>query len=378
MKLQHLLLSGLLMVGCQPLAAISASPTPTPVAQALSNVSALARIEPSGEIHRVAPPVGRANEPISRWLVKEGDSVRKGQPIAVMDSETLLLADLARAEAQVERALAAKSQVEAGPKLGEMRRQEAEIERLRRERSIGLEQNESAIRRASTAEGNAKREWERYRALMTEGAVSQSLYEQKETDYLLRQREREELEQAKARLDATLLASVDSARGELDRIAEVRPTDVRLAQAEVKTAQAEVARVKAELAKTKVLSPIDGKILEILTRTGELPGTNGLAEIGQVEKMVAIAEVHQQDAARVRLGMVAEVRSPALSAPVRGRVQKLGEQVLRQRIFSNIPGENFDQRVVEVEIALDMGTSPEIRRLSNLQAEVVIEAGQSR
>ncbi len=378
MKLSSLLFSGLLLVGCQPLAAISATPSPTPVAQALTNVSALARIEPSGEIHRVAPPVGRANEPISRWLVKEGDSVRKGQPIAVMDSEALLLADLARAEAQVERAVAAKSQVEAGPKLGEMRRQEAEIERLRRERSIGLEQNESAIRRAATAEGNAKREWERYRALMTEGAVSQSLYEQKETDYLLRQREREELEQAKARLDATLLASVDSARGELDRIAEVRPTDVRLAQAEVKTAQAEVARVKAELAKTKVLSPIDGKILEILTRTGEVPGTNGLAEIGQVEKMVAIAEVHQQDAARVQLGMVAEVRSPALSGPVRGRVQKLGEQVLRQRIFSNIPGENFDQRVVEVEISLDMATSPEIARLSNLQAEVVIEAGQKK
>ncbi len=366
------------MVGCQPLAAISVSPSPTPVVQALTNVSALARLEPSGEIHRVAPPVGRANEPVSRWLVKEGDTVRQGQPIAVMDSEALLLADLAKAEAQVERALAAKSQVEAGPKLGEMRRQEAEIERLKRERSIGVEQNEMAIRRAATAEATAKREWERYRVLMTEGAVSQSLYDQKETDYLLRKREREELEHAKARLDATLAASVESARGELDRIAEVRPTDVRLAQAEVEAAQAEVTRVKAELSKTKVLSPIDGTVLEILTRTGEVPGTNGLVEIGQVDRMVAIAEVHQQDAARVRLGMPAEVRSPALSHPVRGKVQKLGEQVLRQRIFSNIPGENFDQRVVEVEIALEMETVPEIRRLSNLQAEAIIEVGQSK
>lgn len=367
----------LILAGCQS-PSVTSTPTLTPTPQALRSVSALARLEPSGEIHRVAPPVGRANEPVHRWLVQEGDTVRKGQAIAVMDSETLLQADLAKAEAQVQRALAVQAQVEAGPKLGETRRQEAEIERLRRERSIGLEQSESAIRRAATAEDTAKREWERYRALMSEGAVSQSVYDQKETEYLLRQREREELQRGKEKLDATLLASLESARGELDRIAEVRPTDVRLAQAEVEAARAEVARVKAELEKTRVLSPIDGKVLEILTRTGEMPGADGLVEIGQVERMVAIAEVHQQDAARVRLGMPAEVRSPALSQPIQGKVQKLGEQVLRQRIFSNIPGENFDQRVVEVEIALEMTTAPEVRRLSNLQAEAVIEVEQVR
>ena len=213
---------------------------------------------------------------------------------------------------------------------------------------------------------------------MTSSAVSASVYDQKESEYLLRQRERQELERAKEKLNATLLASVESARGELDRISEVRPTDVRLAQAEVEAARAEVERVKAELEKTKVVSPIDGTVLEILTRSGEVPGTDGLVEIGQVERMVAIAEVHQQDAARVALGMPAEVRSPALSRPLQGKVQKLGEQVLRQRIFSNIPGENFDQRVVEVEIGLEMEGVPEVRRLSNLQAEAVIEVVHTR
>ena len=378
------LLAGLLLcwlpVGCQAPAAVNAtaSGTPSPTPQALRSVSALARLEPSGEIHRVAPPVGRSAEPVARWLVKEGDSVRKGQTLAVMDSESLLRADLTKAQAQVERAMASLAQVEAGPKQGETRRQEAEIERLRRERSLGLEQNETGIRRARVAEETAKKEWERYRALMSEGAVSASVYDQKESEYLLRQRERQELERAKEKLDATLLASVESARGELDRISEVRPTDVRLAQAEVEAARAEVERVKAELEKTKVVSPIDGTVLEILTRSGEVPGTDGLVEIGQVERMVAIAEVHQQDAARVALGMPAEVRSPALSRPLQGKVQKLGEQVLRQRIFSNIPGENFDQRVVEVEIGLEMEGVPEVRRLSNLQAEAVIEVVHTR
>jgi HlyD family secretion protein len=322
----------------------------------------------------VAPPAGRANEPVSRWLVKEGETVRKGQVIAVMDSETLLSADLARAEATVERALAAKAQVEAGPQAGELRRQEAEIERLRRERSLGLDERDSSIHRAQAAEQTATREWERYKRLLKDGAVSQSVYDQKELEYLLRRREREELLRAKSKLDATLQSSVESAQGELERIAEIRPTDVRLAQAEVETARAEVARVRAELEKTKVLSPIDGKVLEILTRTGEVP-KDGLVEIGRVDQMVAIAEVHQQDAGRVKVGMAAEVRSPALDKPAKGKVQRLGEQVLRQRIFSNIPGENFDQRVVEVEIALDMLNGAELSRLSNLQAEAIIEVG---
>lgn len=368
------LLSAITLGGCQagstaPLSkAATASPTPNP----LPAVSAMARLEPSGEIHTVAPPVGRANEPVKQWLVKEGDHVRKGQPIAVMDSETLLRADLARAEAQVERALAAKAQVEAGPKEGEVRRQQSEIERLQRERSIGLDERQSGIGRARAAEETARREWERYQRLLKDGAVSQSVYEQKEMDYTVRRREREELEQARQKMDASMQASVESARGELDRISEVRPTDVRLAQAEVDMARAEVQRVRSELEKTRVLSPIDGRILEILTKAGELP-KEGLVEIGQTDQMVAIAEVHQQDAGRVREGMPAEVRSPALGKPVHGQVSKLGEQVLRQRIFSNIPGENFDQRVVEVEIALEMGELPELKRLSNLQAEVVIE-----
>lgn len=332
----------------------------------------MARLEPSGEVHLVAPPVGRANEPVKAWLVKEGETVKKGQPIAIMDSEALLRADLARAEAQVERALAAKAQVEAGPKQGELRRQYAEIERLERERVIGLQERQSGIRRARAAEDTAAREWERYRRLLKDGAVSQSVYEQKEMEYTIRRREREELEQAREKLDASLRASVESARGELDRISEVRPTDVRLAQAEVDMARSEVQRVASELEKTRVVSPIDGRVLEILTKAGEVP-KEGLVEIGQTDQMVAIAEVHQQDAGRVRMGMAAEVRSPALGKPVRGRVQKLGEQVLRQRIFSNIPGENFDQRVVEVEIALEMGELPELKRLSNLQAEAIIE-----
>ena len=360
----------LTLSGCARTPEPSSTPAPEPVK--LASVSALARLEPLGEIHQIGAPVGRSGEPVGRWLVKEGDNVAKGQLLAVMESEPLLKAQLMRAEADVARARAVKSQVEAGPKMGEVRRQEAEIQGVVEDREYGLAGQDVGIQRARTAEETARREWLRYKSLLDDGAVSRSVYDQKELEHELRRREREELERERERTDKTLRAGLESARGQLESLAEVRPTDLRLADAEIASALSEVERVRAELKTTQVLAPIDGTVLEILARTGEVPD-KGLAEIGQVGQMVAVAEVHQQDVGRVRLGQSAVVRSAALAQPLKGRVDKLGEQVLRQRIFSNIPGENFDQRVVEVQILLDMTQDPSVRRLSNLQAEAIIE-----
>lgn len=367
-------LLALLLAGCEQIAAAKATPSPTPTPEPLTAVSALSRLQPTGEIHRLAAPVGHSNEPLKELLVEEGDKVSKGQLLAVMDSQALIQAQIKRAEADIERAIASRARVAAGPKSGEVIRQEAEIQRLARERNLGLAERDIAIRRARESEATAKREWERYRNLVKDGAVSRSVYDQKESEFKTLKRQREEQERARQTLDSTLQAGLRSARGELSRIQEIRPTDLGFADSEVAVARAEVERLKADLAKTKIYSPVDGTVLEILARVGETP-TDGVLEVGQIEQMIAVAEIHQQDIGRVRLGQEARVQSPAFSAPIPGKVQRIGMRVQRQRVFSNIPGENFDQRVVEVEILLDMSAVPEVRRLSNLQAEAIIEVG---
>lgn len=79
-------------------AAQPASPVPAP-----RYVAALGRIQPQGDVRRLAGTTsGAGNARIARLLVKEGAVVAKGQLLAIFDNNTRLEADLRAQQAQVE------------------------------------------------------------------------------------------------------------------------------------------------------------------------------------------------------------------------------------------------------------------------------------
>jgi HlyD family secretion protein len=149
---------------------------------------------------------------------------------------------------------------------------------------------------------------------------------------------------------------------------------VSAAQAEVDAAQAEIRRAQVALDECQILSPISGTLLKIQTRVGERISSNGLAEVGGTGQMVAIAEVYQNDLGRLRKAQNCKLLSPALGEPLQGTVERFGGQVVRQNIFSETPGEQFDQRVVEVRIALDERSSQRASSWTNLQLQALFEA----
>ena len=73
---------------------------------------------------------------------------------------------------------------------------------------------------------------------------------------------------------------------------------------------------------------------------------------------------------RVRVGQSAQVRSPALAAPLRGTVEKVGLKVGRLQSLGTDPTARADTRVVEVEVRLD--DSAVVAGLTHLEVEVVI------
>src|SRR5690349_15788316 len=79
------------------------SPGPAPVADAPRPVRALGRLEPKNGIIRVAGP-SRPSVVVGRLAVDEGDRVRAGQEIAVLDSLTVQQAMVERFAAEVENA----------------------------------------------------------------------------------------------------------------------------------------------------------------------------------------------------------------------------------------------------------------------------------
>lgn len=150
-------------------------------------------------------------------------------------------------------------------------------------------------------------------------------------------------------------------------------TDTQWESLELKrdVAVANLRRARAELELSKVRSPIDGQVLVIHSKPGELVGSEGIAELGDTSAMYVVAEVYETDVGRLRVGQQAHIRSPALPRELSGKVEHIGLRIGKKDILSTDPVADADARVVEVDIRLD---EPEpVAALTNLRVDVVIE-----
>ncbi len=339
----------------------------------ITTVTALGRLEPEGEIIQLTAPTATQESRIDRLLVTEGDRVEAGQTIALLDSHAPRSAALLQAQEEVAIAQAQLAQVRAGAKTGEIQAQQAEIARLEADRLGSVNTQQAAIARLDAEVHNAQLEFQRYEALHQAGAVSAAERDNRQLTYTTTQRQLQEAEAALARTQTTNQQQISQARANLDRIAEVRPVDVAAAQAQVQAAQAAVARAHADLDQTSVRSPQAGQILKIHTRPGETIGSEGIATLGQTQQMMAVAEVYQNDVAKIQVGQTATLTSGALSESLRGTVERIGLQVGQQRVVDEDPAANLDTRVVEVYLRLDSDSSQRVAGLTNLQVTVTIE-----
>ncbi|MFN8605982.1 MAG: HlyD family efflux transporter periplasmic adaptor subunit [Vulcanimicrobiota bacterium] len=368
--MKKLLILAILCSGCsQPSASSAPSPTATPMAR----VAALARLEPASKVIKLQVPAGRQQDRVLRWYFQEGQSVRRGQLLVELDGAARQQQEVIVSEARLQQSRARLQQVLAGAKSGEVERQRGELQRLSMERQRQKELRQDELERWRMEAELTQRNYERFRVLYQQGAASALDLEQRQLAWNTARRQLETARNELRRSQDTLQAQIDSAQGELDRIQEVRPSDVNAAQAEVEASAAEVERARVVLEEFRIHAPQSGTLLRVHTREGERISSNGLAELAETAQMVAVAEVYQGDLARLRLQQPCQLVSNAFKHPLHGRIQRLGQQVQRQNIFSEQPGEQFDQRVVEVRVALDPESNKLARSWTNLQLQAVFE-----
>ncbi len=362
----------------------------------LPNIAALGRLEPTGEIVKVAAPLALDGDRLSTLKIKLGDIVQAGDPIAVLDSRDRLLDEVAQAQAQLRVAQVKLAQVQAGAKPGAINAQKATVSqesaeltgqlRIQWQTIARLEAQYEGDRTAQTAAvqrlqaelRTAQKELDRYQSLYQAGAVSASLFDSKQLSV---DTTRQALKQATAELSRTdgiaqrrlREAQVATAQSRLAEVAEVRSVDIQMAQAEVKSAQVALTTAQKNLDRATIKAPSDGQILKIYTRPGEQMSSDGVVALGQTEQMLVVAEVYQSDIHRVQVGQAATIRGQGFPGELHGKVIELGRQISRQQVFSGDPGENLDRRVVEVKIALDPKDSQQVANLSNLQVQTVIQ-----
>ena len=380
-----------------------------PIVPSPQAVTALGRLEPETEIIKLSAPLALDGDRIAGVLVKEGDNLKVGQVIAILQTRDLLKNAVVQSTKQVEVAKAKLAQVKAGAKLGEIQEQSAIVERIKAQYAGDRQAQEENIARISaqwegdriaqtatinklTAElKNAESEYKRYEKLFSEGAISNSVIDSKrlnvetakqtlsESQAILNRintTANKQLAEAKValnRINNTSNKQIRETQAKLNSIAEVRPVDVQLAQTEIESAIANLNRAKTELEAAYIRAPMAGQIIKIHTRVGEKIGDQGIADFAQTNKMMAVAEVYQTDISKVKLGQKAIITSQGFPGKLQGTVQQIGLQVNRQNVFSDQPGENLDSRIVEVKIRLTPEDSKKVSALTNLQVQTAIK-----
>ena len=341
-------------------------------------VVALGRIIPEGEVIKLS--VANAEDSrVNQILVKEGDWVEANQVIAILQGLERRERDLKEAQKAVEFYRAKLEQIKAGDaKQAEISAQKASIARLEAQLRNETLERKAAIASAKAQQKQAKLTYQRNQILQQEGAVN-----------------RQELDLAKEQLDImhaalsekeaqlnntiqTLEQQISQEKENLARLKEVRPVDIRVAQAELERALVAVEQREADLEDTKVKVPIAGQILRINTRVGEQVNTQqGIVELGKTDRMYVLAEIYETEVTKVHIGQPAIIKSEygGFAGEIKGTVEHIGLQVGSRQLSedSSNPTTDKNTRVVEVKIRINSEDNQKVASLTNMQVRVNID-----
>ena len=355
-------------------------PTSENTPKIASNISvvALGRIIPEGEVIKLS--VANAEDSrVNQILVKEGDWVKANQVIAILQGLDRRERDLKEAKKAVEFYRARLEQIKAGDaKQAEIAAQKASIARLEAQLRNETLERKAAIASAMAQQKQAQLTYQRNRTLQQEGAVSLQELDLAKEQLDMMQAILSEREAQLNNTIQTLEPQISQEKENLARLKEVRPVDIRVAQAELERALVAVEQRQADLEDTKVKVPVAGQILRINTRVGEQVNTQqGIVELGQTSQMYVLAEIYETEVVKVRVGQPAIIKSEygGFAGEIKGTVEHIGLQVGTRKLSENASNPTTDKntRVVEVKIRINPEDSQKVASLTNMQVRVNID-----
>jgi len=297
-------------------------------------------------------------------MVKEGDQVKQGQAIAILDSYDRSVAALLQAQSQAQESATNLDKVRAGAKSGDIVAQEGNVQSA----AANINSFKANAARIQAELEIAGRDYNRFLQVYKEGAISQTVLD----SYRLRVETLQgQLLQAQQQIQQAEF-QLKQSQGLLSSVSEVRPTDIQLAEAQLQTALVNVKRAEVDLDLAQVRAPIDGQVIKINTKTGEVVSIeNGVIDLGNTNQMYVVAEVYETDIGRVKVGQTAAIASEAFDGEITGKVESIGLRIAKNDVLGTDPAAKTDVRVIEVKIKLD--DSKKVSGLTNLQVRVKID-----
>jgi ABC exporter DevB family membrane fusion protein len=296
----------------QPPVVVAATQTETGV------ISAAGRVEPVSEDVKVGSEL---TGKLRQVLVDEGDHVRRGQVIAVLNNDDYSAriltqrAEIAMREAELRRIINGSRQQERGEALASTHEAEAVM-------------------------ANARAEMQRRQSLFQTGDISRSDFERAEREFNV----------AKARYDGAVQhhSFVD---------ADARDEDRARAEASINLARAQLQEAEALLSKTVIRAPMDGVILRRHLRAGETVSDKPdfpIFTMADDSVLRVRVDVDETDVAKLAVGQLAWFTADAFGdRKFTGRVVRIGEELGRKRVRTEEPTERTDTKILETLVELD-------------------------
>lgn len=291
---------------------VAASAPPRPTAQSAALASP-GRIEGRSETVLVG---AAADGLIQSVEVAQGQSVKRGDILA-----RLACADL----------------------YAEMRAASAEAESMRQARARLLrgsreEQRQVAVQRTASARAvleQATTHLERMSKLHASAAVSRSVLDSARRDHDVAAAELKRAMRDEELVNATAL-----------------PEEIARADADIQAAEQRSGVAQDRAAKCAVRAPIDGTVLRVHMRVGELYSRfapQPILSLADVSTRRVRAEVDEQDVGRVRMGQKVIVSSDAYPGKrFSGMVSRLSSMMGRKSVITGHPSEKSDRDILEV------------------------------
>jgi HlyD family secretion protein len=327
----------------------------------------LGRLEPARKVVDVGALVG---DRVALFEVAEGDQLKKGDALAILDSRTIRRLELRSVKSQLaeaeKRYAAEEALAQARIKTADLALQKA----LSQVPDIESQRDKMNLLEANWKQ--AQHDAERLAALDNDIASPQERERQK----LLVQQAAAEHEAAKVVLEKLIVGTALAVEAAEADLAAARSTKAQVLSAiPVNSLEASCELAQTQLNRTIVAAPIEGTVLKIFVRPGELLGNAPILQMADLSKMAVVAEVHENEVQRIKPGQMVRIDSKAFPKPydkngLYGEVKRIGKIVSPPGLKPIDPFAPAERHVVEVRIELDEEDGRHAADFTNMQVDV--------
>jgi len=264
-------------------------------------------VEVSGSLTsaRMTEVQPRRSGPVARVLVGEGEYVKAGQPLVVLDSSEAALR-VQQAEAAVEGAQARVALLESGARAQER----VQVADTVRQAESAVTSAQTTLEHATVSARTAEVNLQRVEALFRDGAVSQAQVDQARLEL---DRDRAQVRAAEAQVRAAE-AQLSSARQQQSLVeAGPRPEEIQAARAQLAQAKAVLAEAKQGLAEMTIRAPFAGRVAQVKVSPGDFAAAGEfrgqpVAVVYDDKALEADVTVGEREAGLVKVGQQATLR----------------------------------------------------------------------